>query len=171
MSNPYFWDFPQRNDTMYMSTIGLHLFTQKTNQGHGIVQEDNRHFRKRISKGLFRSSKFLKLSPDKTIVTQPIFSQGLKTTKTSRRLPILFEPMILNLPIHKQSNSGQTECLTPPTHWLQNINFLLSHKYYLDPFRSRLLLLLNFWGILLIFRICHKKNNMSNIFGAPKTKR
>lgn len=22
MSNPYYWEFPQRSDTMYMSTIG-----------------------------------------------------------------------------------------------------------------------------------------------------
>lgn len=44
MSNPYAWDFPQRNDTMYMSTIGLSSFIQKTDQAAGIDLADSQHF-------------------------------------------------------------------------------------------------------------------------------
>ena len=51
MSNPYFWDFPHRADTMYMSTIGIYSLTQKTNQDPGGGQADNPPSRKRISKG------------------------------------------------------------------------------------------------------------------------
>lgn len=32
MTDPYNWNFPQRADTMYMSTIGTSLLIKKTHQ-------------------------------------------------------------------------------------------------------------------------------------------
>lgn len=32
MTNPYYWDFPKRADTMYMSTICTIAFSQKINR-------------------------------------------------------------------------------------------------------------------------------------------
>lgn len=34
MNNPYFWNFPQREDTMYMSTIGKTAMSQIDSQVH-----------------------------------------------------------------------------------------------------------------------------------------
>lgn len=44
MSNPYYWDFPQRADTMYMSTICKQIIIKKINLGRPEKAQGNRFF-------------------------------------------------------------------------------------------------------------------------------
>lgn len=82
MSNPYAWDFPQRNDTMYMSTIGLSSLTQKTGQAVGIDPAGSHLSSTETSKEPSLNSKFLKLLQDKILIIQPPSSRDLRTIRS-----------------------------------------------------------------------------------------
>lgn len=44
MTNPYYWDFPKRADTMYMSTIGILKFIKKIKIALTQNIFENQHF-------------------------------------------------------------------------------------------------------------------------------
>lgn len=88
MANPYYWDFPKRADTMYMSTICTIAFIQKINLTQTRKCQGSQHFCQKTSKVLVAGSKFLSKSDDKIITIQRTSSHDLISQGQSKKYPI-----------------------------------------------------------------------------------
>lgn len=79
MTNPYYWDFPKRADTMYMSTIGILKFIKKIKIALTQNIFENQHFQQKILKEPTVNNKYQLMFIDRITITHHGLSLDLST--------------------------------------------------------------------------------------------
>ena len=109
MTNPYFWPFPQRNETMYMSTLGSLKLIQKINLYLLPSIRDSPPFFSKILMGLVLSNRYHRKYLNKVSYIPLSSSRGLNIGDQFKKKPILSSMMIQKAHNHKQLNLKQKE--------------------------------------------------------------